>query len=194
MVAKLIPHFVELVYDALLKSFWRKKALRNFLRRSHISEKFLSQLSEDETKRDWLDRLFRHLEETETGQAAIENMARSLAEQTSFPDLDNWEDSSQKIQSATAAVAALREYLRAKEQEREDEREAAERRKRAADLQEKKVRSQTDLLKLRERLDSLVPCLCTQQGGYDFQVWFYDLMDFGGYRQPASVCRSRTPN
>ena len=63
MASKLSPHFIELVYDALLKSFWRKKALRNFLRRSHVSENFLGQLTDDESKRDWLDRLFRRLEE-----------------------------------------------------------------------------------------------------------------------------------
>ena len=87
MATRLAPHFIELVYDALLKSFWRKKALRNFLRRSHISDAFLGQLSEDESKRDWLDRLFPRLEETEKGQAVIEQMAESLAEQTTFPDL-----------------------------------------------------------------------------------------------------------
>lgn len=178
IMARLSPHFIELVYDALLKSFWRKKALRNFLRRSHISENFLGQLSDDELKRDWLDRLFRRLEETEKGRAAIEQMARSLAEQTSFPDLENWEDSAQKIQAARAAVAALNGYLQAKEREQEEKRQAEERRKRATEVRETKVRSETDLVKLRERLDSLVGLLGTQQGGYDFQVWFYDLMDF----------------
>ena len=64
MATRLAPHFIELVYDALLKSFWRKKALRNFLRRSHVAENFLGQLSEDESKRDWLDRLFKRLEES----------------------------------------------------------------------------------------------------------------------------------
>jgi hypothetical protein len=178
MASRLSPHFIELVYDALLKSFWRKKALRSFLRRSHVSENFLGQLSDDETKRDWLDRMFRRLEETEKGQVAIEQMAQSLAEQTSFPDLENWEDSAQKIRAARAAIAALNGYLQAKEREKEEKREAEERRKRAAELRDTRVRSQTDLITLRERLDGLVPSLGTQRGGYDFQVWFYDLMDF----------------
>ena len=178
MASKLSPHFIELVYDALLKSFWQKKALRNFLRRSHVSENFLGQLSDDESKRDWLDRLFRRLEESDKGQAAIQQMAKSLTEQTSFPDLENWEDSGQKIQAAVAAVEALKTVVQGKDRAEEKEREVEERRKRAADDQRKVVRSQTDLVNLRKRLDALVPSIGTQQGGYDFQDWFYDLMDF----------------
>ena len=41
MIQGLPPHFIDLVQDALLKSFWTKKALRTFIRRSHISESFL---------------------------------------------------------------------------------------------------------------------------------------------------------
>jgi hypothetical protein len=63
MASRLSPHFIELVYDVLLKSFWRKKALRNFLRRSHVSENFLGTLSDEESKRDWLDRLFKRLDD-----------------------------------------------------------------------------------------------------------------------------------
>jgi hypothetical protein len=90
------PHFIELVQDALLKSFWTKKALRNFLRRSHIKESVLAQLPPEGTKRDWLDWLFPKLEASDKGHAIIQQMARSLAEQTTFPDLANWEDSTEK--------------------------------------------------------------------------------------------------
>jgi hypothetical protein len=178
MATRLAPHFVELVYDALLKSFWRKKALRNFLRRSHVSDNFLGTLSDEESKRDWLDRLFRRLEESERGQAAIQQMAKSLAEQKKFPDLENWEDSAQKIQAAEAAVTALKKYMQVKVEEEEKQRDVEDRRKRAAEDREKAVRSQTDLVNLRKRLDDLVPSIGTQQGGYDFQTWFFDLMDF----------------
>src|SRR6266849_2832221 len=99
MAPVLSPHFIDLVQDALLKSFWTKKALRNFLRRCHIAEKFLSQLSHEETKREWLDQLFPKLEDTDRGQALIQQMARSLADQTTFPDLENWENSTEKIRS-----------------------------------------------------------------------------------------------
>lgn len=178
MATRLPPHFVELVYDALLKSFWRKKALRAFLRRSGIPSSVLADLHDDESKRDWLDRLFPRLEEPERGQAIIQQMAQSLAEQVAFPDLENWEDSAEKIRQAQVAVAALKEYLGEKEQERQSEREAKRRRELADEIRAKSIRSRADLDKLRGRLDSLCSQLGTQAGGYAFQDWFYDLMDF----------------
>jgi hypothetical protein len=145
---------------------------------STAPESFLSQLPYEETKRDWLDRLFPKLEESDRGQALIQQMARSLADQSSFPDLENWEDSAEKIRGATTAVAALNSYLNRKDDERDEEKQATRRRQLAEELRQKKVRSQTDLAKLKERLDGLCSEIGTQQGGYAFQDWFYDLMDF----------------
>jgi hypothetical protein len=178
MLIRLSSHFIDLVYDALLKSYWRKEALRRFLRRSHISDHFLAQLSADESKREWLDRLFPKLEASDRGQAVIQQMARSLADQTTFPDLENWEDSDEKIRAAKAAVAALREYLKRKHEEQENEKAFALKRHVAEEERLKKVRSQADLAKLKDRLDSLGTQLGTQEGGYAFQDWFYDLMDY----------------
>lgn len=178
MASGLPPHFIELVQDALLKSFWTKKGLRSFLRRSYISESFLAQLSPDETKRDWLDRLFPKLEGTEKGRAVIREMAGSLADQTTFPDLGNSEDSGGKIREAQASVTALKAYLAKKGEERENEKDVASRRKSGEEQRQKTLRSQTDLLKLKDRLDGLCSQLGTQQGGYAFQDWFYDLMDY----------------
>jgi len=178
MATVLSPHFIDLVQDALLKSFWTKKALRNFLRRSHIAESFLAQLPYEETKREWLDRLFPKLEESDRGQALIQQMARSLADQATFPDLDNWEDSADKIRAAQAAVAALKDYLNRKDDEREQEKQAAQRRQAAAEERQKAARSQSDLANLRQRLDGLCAEIGTQKGGYSFQDWFYDLMDY----------------
>lgn len=175
---RLSPHFIDLVQDALLKSFWKKKALKIFLQRSHVSENFLAQLSGEETKREWLDRLFGKLEVSERGQALIQQMARTLSEQTAFPDLANWEDSAEKIKAANAAVAALRDYLHLKDTERTRERETAERREAAAEIRKKTARSMSDLVALSERLNALAASLGTQTGGYDFQSWFYDLMDY----------------
>ena len=53
------PHYLELVADAALKSYWRKRALSFFLRRCGVSESFLATWHEDESKRDLLYRLFR---------------------------------------------------------------------------------------------------------------------------------------
>jgi hypothetical protein len=172
------PHFIDLVQDALLKSFWTKRALRNFLRRSHIAESFLAQLPSEETKRDWLDRLFTKLEALEKGGAVIRDMARSLADQATFPDLVNWEDSAEKILAAKAAVAALKAYLAKKVEEQDGEEQVVKRRKAGEEHRQKALRSQADLAKLKDRLDGLCAQLGTQQGGYNFQDWFYDLMDY----------------
>ena len=177
-MAKLPSHLIELVQDALLKSFWRKPALKNFLRRNGISEAALAQLDNSETKRVWLDRLFPKIEISERGQAVIQQMAASLADQTSFPDLTTWEDSELKIMQAKEAVAALKEYLDRKKQERIDEREAARNRKLGEEVRERHLRSQHDLGKLKDRLDELATGIGTAKAGYDFQPWFYDLMDF----------------
>jgi hypothetical protein len=177
MTQSLPPHYIELVQDALLKSFWTKRALRNFLRRSHIAESFLAQLPPEETKRDWLDRLFVKLEALERGGAVIRQMARSLADQTSFPDLENREDSAEKILAAKTAVATLKTYLATKNEERENEKQIVSRRKAGEEQRQMALRSQADLAKLKDRLDGLCTQLGTQQGGYGFQDWFYDLMD-----------------
>jgi hypothetical protein len=178
MPNQLPPHFIDLVQDAVLKSFWTKKALRRFLRRSHIVESVISQLNDDETKREWLDELFPKLERTEKGQAVIQQMAKALADQTTFPDLDNWEDSADKTRAAKGAIAALREYLEREDNEKAIEKESAEKRATAEEQRLRVLRSTADLAKLKDRLDGLCVQLGTQQAGYAFQSWFYDLMDY----------------
>ena len=178
MATILSPHFIDLVQNALLRSFWTKKALRSFLRRSHISDTFLSDLSYDETKRDWLERLFPKLEASADGQAIIQQVARSLADQSTFPDLDSWEDSAEKIRAARTAVKALKDYLNRKDEERAEEKQVARRRQLAEEERQKAVRSKTSLGTLKDRLDGLCKHLGTQHGGYAFQDWFYELMDF----------------
>ena len=44
--------------------------------------------------------------------------------------------------------------------------------------QEEILRSQQTLQKLNEKLDNLGKELGSQQAGYDFQDWFYELLDF----------------
>ncbi|MCH8968382.1 MAG: restriction endonuclease [Planctomycetes bacterium] len=171
-------HYVDLVYDALLKSYWTKKGLKRFLRRSHIAESFLAQLSNDETKRDWLDRVFAKLEATERGRILINKMAHALAEQSSFPDLQGWEDSKGKIESATEAVKRIKVYLERKHEEKGREEEARKRREEAEERRSVIRRAKDDLDKLRTLLESLTGQIGTQEGGYAFQPWFYDLMDY----------------
>jgi len=114
MIDTLTPHLLTLIYDAALKSFWRKNALRKFLRQCRLSENFLATWNSDESKRDFLDRAFTELQKTDKGRKAILQMAAYLAEQDSFPDLENWEDSKEKIQDAAASVGRLRDYNKSK--------------------------------------------------------------------------------
>ncbi len=91
MAKRLASSFVNLVYTAILKSFWRKKALWRFLRQVGIAETFLATWGNDESKREFLDRLFAKLPDQPKGQEVILTMARDLAQQDSFSDLVGWE-------------------------------------------------------------------------------------------------------
>lgn len=180
MASGLPPHLIDLVYDALLKSFWRKKPFRRFLRHCGIAETFLSQLDPDESKREWLDQLFPKLEFAVKGEAVIQQMARYLADQTSFPDLETWENSAEKIEAARSAVFALKSYLEQKDRRKVDVKAALKRREQAEERRINSIRSQNDLMQLKERLDSLAFKIGSSEGGYSFQDWFYDLVEFSG--------------
>jgi len=80
LAAKITPRLIELTYEAALKAYWRKNALRKFLRASHVADSFLATWAEDESKRELLDRLFHKLQQSDKGKAVIFQMARSLSE------------------------------------------------------------------------------------------------------------------
>lgn len=178
MAARITPRLIELTYEAALKSFWRKEALRKFLLASHVADTFVSTWTEEESKRDFLDRTFQKLLTTDRGKAVIFEMARYLSEQKTFPDLRNWEDSAQKVIEATKSVVELKEYLRVQDETVRNEREREAARAMARENRQNIQRSLTDKAKLQQRLDALHSAVGTQKGGYDFQDWFYDLLDF----------------
>lgn len=178
MANKITPRLIELTYEAVLKSYWRKKALCQFLRASSVSESFISSWMEGETKRDILDRLFQKLQSSDRGKVAIFQMALSLSEQTTFPDLRNWEDSEQKIQNASKAVQELKSYLKNQAIEIKSEQEKIDAQKRVREEKEKIQRALTDKAKLQQKLDEMHLKVGTQNGGYEFEVWFYELLDF----------------
>ncbi|RKI46788.1 hypothetical protein D7Y27_07565 [Corallococcus sp. AB004] len=177
MADKLPTHFVDLVSDAVLKSFWRKRSLQRFLRSSGIAERFFSAWSEDESKRDLLARLFPALEKNEKGPDVIRGMATALLEQKSFPDLEGWEDSDQKKKQATEAINSLREYVSRQKEEQENEKDRREKRQRAEARLKEKINQQSNLSSLSTRLTELSTRLGTQKAGYDFQDWFFDLLN-----------------
>lgn len=178
MAAKITPRLIDLTYEAALKSYWRKNALRKFLRASHVADSFLATWAEDESKREFLDRLFHKLQKSDKGKAVIFQMARSLSELTTFPDLRNWEDSDRKIQDAHKAVQELKQYLKKQDDEIKNEKERKEAQERAREQRARVQRSLTDKAELQIRLDSLHEKVGSQEGGYAFQDWFYDFLDF----------------
>jgi hypothetical protein len=123
LAEKLPSHFIDLIQDTALKSFWRKASLINFLRRHNISQTFLATMNPAETKRDLLGRLFPRLEASEKGVRVFKQMAISLADQVTFPDLQGWEDSEQKITTTKDAVSSLKRYLEIHRQKAEELRE-----------------------------------------------------------------------
>ena len=164
MKTRLTPHYISLVYECCLRSFWRRKALTQFLRQCNVSEGFLESWTPDETKRDVLDRLFLELPKTDRGRSALARMAGFLMEQESFPDLANWEDSTAKLKAARDAVSSLRAYHSKQQDEIRSEEEQVEARKRFVERQRQATQSQQTLQQLNDRLNVLGSSLGEQKG------------------------------
>lgn len=178
MAKRLSGSLVNLIHEATVRSFWRRKALSRFLRQVGIAQSFLSTWSQEESKRDVLDRLFAILPNQPGGQELLLRMARDLAAQTSFQDLEGWEDSEVKLQEATRSVRALRAALEKLDDQIISERERKEAQERLRALQEEAQRSRQTLASLDNGLQELATQLGTSDAGYRFQDWFYQLMDF----------------
>jgi hypothetical protein len=178
MKYRITPQFTLLTYEAALKSFWRKNALKKFLRECNISENFLNSWNEEETKRSFLDRLFLQLPKTDIGKNAILKIALALSEQTTFPDLRNWENSEDKIRAATLAVTELRNFLNGQQKEIEQEGQKIEKRKETAKEKLRIQREITDKQKLKTELENMALNIGSQKAGYEFQDWFYSLLEF----------------
>jgi hypothetical protein len=178
MKTRLTPYYINLVYDACLKSFWRKKALSKFLRQSGVAEVFMNTWEPEESKRDFLDKLFAELPKSDQGRRGLLRISAFLMDQQSFPDLQGWEDSSEKIKAASAAVSKLRAYHSRQQDELQSEEDKLRARQEFARRQQEVTRSQQTLQKLSDRLSELGRQLGNQDAGYKFQDWFYDLLDF----------------
>jgi hypothetical protein len=170
--------FLHLVNEAAVHAYNRKPAFRQFLRRCGVSTGQLALCSDQETKRNWLDRILPHLESSESGQITIRNMADALIRQTAFPDLKGWEDSDRKIEMAKQSIADLQEYLTNEKKEETEQKEQAEWRASAELRRQDTLAAAESLQTLRARIDALATDLGTQTAGYAFQDWFYDLCDF----------------
>lgn len=180
MKSRLTHYYIELINDACLKSFWRKGALAKFLRHCGISENFLSTWRSDEPKREFIERLFARLVKTDTDKEslALTRISKNLMEQRSFPDLENWEDSEQKIKNAHNAVSKLRICHNEQEEGIESDETRRKAREQFQKRKEEISRSQKNLQTLSEALNNIGHRIGTAEAGYAFQDWFYDLLDF----------------
>lgn len=175
---KLSPVFVKLTQDALLKAFWYKPSLRQFLQQHRISASALTQWHGDQTKREFIAWLWPHLVKDEVGQNTILSIARSLAEMKHFPDLERKEDTKVRVSEAKEAVGRLREAVLAINETIRDAKDAERRKKVAQEEMASRIAAQQSLEKLQARLVEITPQLGTQAGGYAFEKWFYDLSVF----------------
>ena len=178
MAEQLPSHFIDLVQDALLKSFWRKNALLNFLRRHKIAESFLATWQETDTNRVFMGRLFPKLESDSKGAQVIKQMAVSLSGQVKFPDLEGWEDAQTKVQLAKEAIVALRHYLNTQKQKADDTKAREETRKAAHQRMQETIKKRQSLETPSEKLKELSKRIGTAGAGYEFQDWFFDVVDF----------------
>ncbi len=177
MAKQLKPVLVSLIYDALLKCYWRKNALKQFLRSSGVSSNYLAQLDQSEKKRAWLDRLFPLLQDQVKGPELLMQMAKALAGMTVFPDLVGWEDTEIKLSDARQAVSALADALGVESESDKAARGQADLRKKSDEKLRTAGRQQSDLNKLKSQMDTLALTLGTQAGGYEFEKWFYSLIE-----------------
>lgn len=168
---------VGLVYEALLKSFWRKQALKTFLLNSGISQVILSSWS-DESKREFLDRLFNALSKHSQKKQIILRITDNLIGQKTFPDLRGWEDEELKIQQAHKAVSDLKKYVDIKLTEKLDQLDKQRTRENINKINEQIRKFETDREALQAHLFQINNDLGSQKGGYDFETWFYKMLDY----------------
>ncbi|WP_373533048.1 restriction endonuclease [Vampirovibrio sp.] len=180
MAKILSPHVIELTKDACLKAFWRKPALRLFLKQHGIADAMLATWAEDESKRVFLARLFEKLIglKSNNGYRIIFDMACSLAEMKHFPDLENWEDTPKKISEANKAVSRLKLEVGKAKEVLTDEKEALERRRRSEEERQKAIAASTSLENLGSGLKNLVMQIGTIEAGLTFEKWFYEMVNF----------------
>ena len=177
-MSSLPPHYVELVEDAILKIYWYKPSFRAFLIRCGVSDGLMASFAADDTKRVFLNRLLPALESTEAGVAVINRMTDSLLEQKTYPDLAKIENSKNRIREAKASQAALRAYVEEQKEKSAEKRDRVQSQRAARAVQEAAKKRNHTLQALQERLNEILPQLGTQAGGYAFETWFHDLIDF----------------
>jgi len=178
LAQRLPGHYLELLSDALLKVYWYKSSFTAALRRAEVPESLLATWAPDETKREFWERLMPTLEASDAGIRALVTLADAVGEQKAFPDLERMEDSALRVTSARKAITDLNEYRRRQRQQAEQQSEEKQNRERARKAREEAVARLHTLETLSARLDALAVRIGSQDARYEFEKWFYDLMDY----------------
>lgn len=175
---RLPAHYLELLSDALLKVYWYKGSFRTALRRAGVPESLLATWAAEETKREYWGRLLPNLESSDAGIAVLNRLADTVCEQSTFPDLERIEDSALRIRSARKAISDLNDYRQRQNDRAQEQCDRKQNREKERLAREQAQARQHNLSTLNARLDALAAQIGSQGAGYEFEKWFYDLMDY----------------
>jgi len=118
------------------------------------------------------------LENSEAGIGMLKRLADAVAEQKAFPDLERMEDSALRIGLAKKAIADFNEYRGRQREKAQELREQNQSRERGRVARAEALSRQHSLETLNNRLNGLAAQIGSQDAGYQFEQWFYDLMDY----------------
>lgn len=175
MQKKLSPVLIELIQDACCKVFWYKKDLLRFLRLHKIPDNNFY-LLDSMTKAEFLGVLFCALNKNDSQHVSIYNIGVDIINMSSFPCLEKIENSEIRIKDAQKSIQNLKPHIEKIKNIFSDEEH-----KKARRLVEEKLRIERSLFlgkleTLSKELMSLSTTqLGTQQGGYSFEKWLYNL-------------------
>lgn len=179
MSKALSAYFVSLVEDACLKAFWRKRALASFLIANNINKSFVEPLNMGETKANVLSNIFQSLSKNqeETKISVLLKIAHELVSMKKFIDLEDWEDSSEKIRRAKESIGELKKELEKIEINYEFA-GVKSRRKEAQLAITKQSNYNAQFEKFHNSLRLIYNKVGEQSAGYEFEKWIYDFASF----------------
>jgi len=175
---KLDYHFISLTKEACLKAFWKKNELHSFLKAKGIPKNEIAiVVSQDTTKANSLISVFNYLSDSKNneGHKLILEIARDLSKMKSFPDLEGYEDSKKKIEDATKATQKLKIEVEKINDHLTEERNIIKRRNQEQKRKEENLKSISSLPALEDKLKEITSLIGTQEGGYKFEKWVYEL-------------------
>ena len=177
---RLSSEFYELTRNACWRAFWYKKSLLHFLKCNGISNGFLNSWQPNETKVEFLSRLFQALESSSSDKAmqSVLSMARDLSERQTFLDWEGRPDGKESVSAAKEACTRLkREFVKVQallnEQRRVETNKKAEL-ERANNCKRWNAEFDTYASRFRE----IMSRAGSQRAGYDFEDWLYDFSKF----------------